>query len=101
MAVSEGNTRMWEMPGTKNLYGVEIMEMAMQYILICRTDPLRMNSVIEIVTEDISKIIQAYAENIQVSYRLMMDLKDMIQGYLIKNELMDLFSVKLKEVNTL
>jgi hypothetical protein len=74
------------------------MELAQVYIRICTEDPLRMRGVISRTNRDIEKIIQVYKGDLQISYRLMMDLKEVITNYLIKNDRYHLFNVKLAKV---
>lgn len=73
------------------------MELAAEYIDICRHDPDRMDVTIRNTRNEMQRIVHAYSNGIMPSYNLKNALKEILTGYLIKNRLCDLFRFSLKE----
>lgn len=73
------------------------MELSHQYVTVHRTNPKRMEHVIEKTTEDIKEIVFRYSNGLTLNQKLFMDIKEMVRSYLIINGVHDLFQVKLEE----
>lgn len=77
--------------------GDKTMELSHQYVTVHRTNPKRMEHVIEKTTEDIKEIVFRYSNGINVSQSLLKDIAEMVRSYLYCNGVHDLFEVRIEE----
>lgn len=77
--------------------GDKTMELSHQYVTAHRTNPTRMQHVIQKTEEDIKEIVFRYSNGLTLNQKLFMDIKEMVRSYLIINGVHDLFQVKLEE----